>query len=71
MITKLILDGALKLVQVCKYSNHKNRIAKVLDPRGTVPEHIYYEVTPNMFKDTVNNKLFKLTPEGMENIAVN
>lgn len=71
MITKLVVDSVLKLVQVCKYSNKNNRVAKVYNPREAVPENILTEVQPNIFKDMVNNKLFKLTPTGMENIAVN
>ena len=69
MITKLILDGVLKLVQVCKHEN-KVRTARVFNPRESVPEGLLHEVTPNIFKDKVNNKLFKLTSEGMINLAI-
>ena len=65
MFTRLIADGVLKLVQICKYSNQTQRVAKLFDPRGTVPQAVLKEVEPNVFEDDVEHKRYKLTPTGM------
>lgn len=69
MITKLLLEGALKIVSIRKDSNKTKRIAQVYSPREATPELILKETEPNMFKDMVNNVLFKLTNEGMVRVA--
>lgn len=69
MITKLLLEGALKIVSIRKDSNKAKRVAQVYSPREATPELILKETEPNMFKDMVNNVLFKLTNEGMVRVA--
>jgi hypothetical protein len=69
MITKLLLEGALKIVSIRKDSNKTKRVAQVYSPREAAPELILKETEPNMFKDMVNGILFKLTNEGMVKVA--
>ena len=65
MITKLVMDGVLKLVQVCKHNAESKRVARIFDPRGVIPEAVYNEIEPDTFRDDVNDKVYKLTPTGL------
>ena len=68
MITKLLLDRVLKLVQVRKDEHSKNRVARIYDPRATTPEAIYNEVEENIFCDELTGNKFKLTDLGLVSI---
>ncbi len=67
MFTKLVIDGVLKLVQVIRYNSNRQSVARIYDPRGTMPEAILNEVKDrkNIFRDDVNNKDYRLTPNGL------
>lgn len=65
MFTRLLIDGVLKIAQVIRYENQKNRVARVFDPRASVPERILDEVQENVFLDREHNQKFILTPLGM------
>jgi hypothetical protein len=64
MITKLLVDGALKLVQVIRYGNKKS-VARLYDPKGTIPEAVLFEIQENMFLDINTDKSYQLTSTGM------
>lgn len=65
MITRLIIDGVLKIAQIVRYEHQKTRVAKVFDPRGAVPERVLDEVQENIFLDREYDKKYILTPLGM------
>lgn len=67
MFTKLVIDGVLKLVQVIRYNSNRQSVARIYDPRGTMPEAILNEVQgrKNVYHDDVNDKDYKLTPTGL------
>jgi hypothetical protein len=67
MFTKLIIDGVLKIVQVVRYSNNHQSVARIYDPRGTMPEAILNELQERkgVYRDDVNNKDYRLTPTGL------
>jgi hypothetical protein len=67
MISALLLNGVLKLIQVRKDTNKNKRVCRIYDPRATIPENILDEVIPDsdLFKDKVTGKRFKFTREGM------
>lgn len=66
MITKLLLDGALKLVQVIKHETGL-KTARIYNPREAVPEKILYEDyhQENIFHDEVDNRKYLYTQSGM------
>ena len=67
MITKALIDRVLKLVQIRKDENSKKQVARIYDPRATVPEAIYNELEPgsNIFHDTMTGTKYHLTPTGL------
>lgn len=42
MISSIIIDGTLKLVQIVRYGKFSNRpdVARIYEPRSTVPEKV-------------------------------
>lgn len=68
MITRLIVDGLLKLVSVRKDEHSSKRIARVYDPACQIPEGVIVEKENNIFYDEVNNRIFKLTKLGFQAI---
>lgn len=64
MFTRLLKDGALQIVQVLSYSN-KKRIARIYEPKATVPHSVLQEIEPNRFLDPVNDRVYLLTNTGM------
>lgn len=65
MITKLLLDRVLKLVQVRKDEHSENRVARIYNPREATPEAIYNEVEKDIFHDSLTGRKFHLTPMGL------
>lgn len=65
MITALLLDKVLKLVQIRKDEHSKKSVARIYDPKATVPEAIYHEVEKNIFHDELTGRKFHLTPTGL------
>lgn len=65
IITKLVIDGALKLAQVIRYSK-KHGVARVFNPADSrVPERVLDEISKNVFVDREYNKTYRLTPTGL------
>lgn len=66
MFTTLLIDGALKIVQLVRYKN-KRATARIYDPKATVPEAILEESRygSNVFIDKITNKKYKNLPTGM------
>lgn len=66
MFTRLIIDGVLKIAQIVRYSKNES-VARVFDPRGTVPQAILKELKDKagVYRDEVNGKDYKLTPTGL------
>lgn len=60
MIAPLIWKGVLKLVSIRKPENKSQNIARIYDPRSSVPEAIFNEVSPNCYKDELSGDMFKL-----------
>lgn len=65
MITALLLDKVLKLVSIRKDEHSKKQVARIYNPRETVPEAIYHETDKNIFHDDVTGRKFHLTPTGL------
>lgn len=63
MITKLLVDGVLKLVQIRK-SQNKN-VARVYDPKSQIPETILNEIAPNCYENGLTGDLFKVEDGAM------
>lgn len=63
MISSIIIDGALKLVQIMRYGNTSNRpdVARIYNPREAVPEKVLecskYDNT--LFSDPLSGQQFK------------
>ncbi len=66
MFTVLLLDGALKIVQIIRYRN-KRATARIWDPRATTPEAVFTESRhgSNIFVDSITNKKYRNYPSGM------
>ena len=69
MISSLLIDGALKLVQVVRYGKRSNRpdVARIYSPRAAVPEKVL-ECSPydhHTFVDTETGDLYKETRTGL------
>jgi hypothetical protein len=69
MFTRLLIDGVLKIAQVIRYEHKQARVARIYDPKGTIPERIMDEVQENVFLDREHNQKFRLTPLGMSPIV--
>lgn len=67
MITALLLDKVLKLVQIRRDEHSKKQVARIYDPRSVTPEAIFNEVKAgsNIFHDELTGRQFHLTPTGM------
>lgn len=67
MITALLLDKVLKLVQVRRDEHSTTKVARIYDPRAAEPEAIYKEIKPNsnIFHDELTGRRFHLTPTGL------
>lgn len=64
MFTRLLIDGALKIVHVISYKN-KKRIARIYGLNKTIPEAVLFEIENDKFLDTISDKGYRLTPTGM------
>lgn len=66
MITKLLLDGALKLVQVIRHESGL-KTARIYNPRENVPEKILYEsrYDQELFIDELTGAKYRYTQTGM------
>lgn len=60
MIAPLLWKGVLKLVHIRRDNNKKTNVARVLNPRGVVPEAIFNEIAPNCYEDSLTGDLFKV-----------
>ena len=64
MISSILIDGALKLIQKVTYKNRglktKENVIRIFSPREAVPEQILYEskVLPGTYLDEVNDKVY-------------
>ena len=65
MITALLLDKVLKLVHIRKDEHSSKQVARIYDPKATIPEAIYHEKEKNIFHDEITGKKFHLTPTGL------
>ena len=69
MISSLIIDGALKLIQVVRYGKQSNRpdVARVFNPRSAVPEHILEcsKYDNSIFVDPNTGDQYKETEGGL------
>lgn len=63
MISSIVIDGVLKLVQVIRYGKKSNQpdVARLYDPRATTPEKILHcsKYNENLFTDEETGKQFK------------
>lgn len=64
LLTSLILDGALKIVQIVRVERQRQS-ARIFDPRGTVPEKVLDEIQNNVFIDRETNKQYQYTATGL------
>lgn len=63
MISSLIIDGALKIVQIMRYGKNSNRpdVARLYNPRATTPEKVLecHPRNKHLFIDTLTWEQYK------------
>ena len=69
MISSIIIDGALKLVQVVRYGKYSNRpdVARIFQPRSAVPEKVLNcsKYDDGLFVDEETGQKYKETELGL------
>lgn len=69
MISSILIDGVLKLVQVCRYGKKSSRpdVVRLLDPKSPIPEKILVcnKYNPEIFFDEDNGNEYKMTQRGL------
>lgn len=69
MISSIVIDGALKLVQIIRYGNKSNRpdVVRLFNPRNPIPEKVLVcnKYDPSKFIDDETGVEYKETKEGL------
>lgn len=67
MVSIMIINKALHLIQVRRDRMESKKVCRVYKPTEQVPCNILHEVIPgtDIFKDKVTKEYFKYTKEGM------